>query len=159
MRLNSVWKLRRGFLEEWPETELFHFCFFWPHCTTCVILVRPPGIEPVSPALAVWSLNQWTTREVLKLSFESEECASGLGAQGPVMKEGVNESSHQWKKQSAKAREGFPGEEPICQCRRWERHGFDPWVRKIPWRRAWQPPLVFLSGESHGQKSLEGCNP
>ena len=28
------------------------------------------------------------------------------------------------------------------QCRR---HGFDPWIRKIPWRRKWQPnPVVFL---------------
>ena len=32
-------------------------------------------------------------------------------------------------------------------------HGF-PWVGKIPWRRAWQPTLVFLPGESHGQRSL-----
>ena len=31
------------------------------------------------------------------------------------------------------------------QCRRL---GFDPWVEKIPWRRAWQPTLVFLPGES-----------
>ena len=34
----------------------------------------------------------------------------------------------------------FPGDasgkEPTCQCRRCKRHGFDPWVRKIPWRRA-----------------------
>ena len=30
------------------------------------------------------------------------------------------------------------------------------WVRKIPWRRAWQPTLVFLLGESHGQRSLAG---
>ena len=29
--------------------------------------------------------------------------------------------------------------------------GFDPWVRKIPWRRAWQPTPVFLPGKSHGQ--------
>ena len=26
--------------------------------------------------------------------------------------------------------------------------GFDPWVGKIPWRKAWQPTPVFLSGES-----------
>ena len=31
---------------------------------------------------------------------------------------------------------------------------FDPWVRKIPWRRAWQPSPVFLPGESHRQRSL-----
>ena len=34
------------------------------------------------------------------------------------------------------------------------RHGFDPWVEKIPWRRAWPPTPVFLLGESHGQGSL-----
>ena len=39
------------------------------------------------------------------------------------------------------------------------RHGFDPWVRKIPWRRKWQPIPVFLPGESHGQKSLAGYGP
>ena len=32
--------------------------------------------------------------------------------------------------------------------------GFDPWVGKIPRRRAWQPTPVFLPGESHGQRSL-----
>jgi len=31
--------------------------------------------------------------------------------------------------------------------------GFDPWVRKLPWRREWQPTTVFLPGEFHGQKS------
>ena len=47
---------------------------------------------------------------------------------------------------------GFPGgaraKELACQCRRHKRHGFDPSVGKIPWRRVWKPTLVFLSGES-----------
>ena len=38
-----------------------------------------------------------------------------------------------------------------CQCRRHKRHGFDPWVGKIPWRRPWQPTPVFLPGESRGK--------
>ena len=38
------------------------------------------------------------------------------------------------------------------------RHGFYPWVRKIPWR-AWQPTPVFLSGESHEWRSLVGYSP
>ena len=46
------------------------------------------------------------------------------------------------------------GKEYTCQCRRSNRLGFDPWVRKIPWKRAWQPTPVFLPGESHGQRSL-----
>ena len=33
------------------------------------------------------------------------------------------------------------------------------WVRKIPWRRAWQPIPVFLPGESQGQRILVGYNP
>ena len=36
---------------------------------------------------------------------------------------------------------------------------FDPWVWKISWRRAWKPTPVFLPGESHGQRSLEGYSP
>ena len=35
---------------------------------------------------------------------------------------------------------------------------FDPWVRKIPWGRKWQPTPVFLPGKSHGQRSLAGYN-
>ena len=35
----------------------------------------------------------------------------------------------------------------------------DPQVRKIPWRRKWQPTPVFLPGEFHGQRSLAGCSP
>ena len=54
--------------------------------------------------------------------------------------------------------QGFPGggsdKVPACQCRRHKRHRFDPWVRKIPWRRAWQPTSVFMPGESLGQRSL-----
>ena len=40
-----------------------------------------------------------------------------------------------------------------------KRHGFNPWVRKIPWRRKWLPTLLFLLGKFHGQKSLEGYSP
>ena len=58
---------------------------------------------------------------------------------------------------------GFPGvascTEPIHQCRRHNRHRFDSWVEKIPWRRAWQPTPLFLPGESHGQRSLAGYSP
>ena len=58
---------------------------------------------------------------------------------------------------------GFPGsasgKEPACQRRRLKRCRFDPWVGKIPWRRAGQPTPVSLPGESHGQRSLMGYSP
>ena len=46
------------------------------------------------------------------------------------------------------------GKEPTCDAGDTGRYGFHPRVREIPWRRAWQPTLVFLPGESHGQRSL-----
>ena len=46
--------------------------------------------------------------------------------------------------------------ELVCQHRRHKRRGFDPWFRKIPWRRKWQPTPVFLPGESHGHRNLVG---
>ena len=41
---------------------------------------------------------------------------------------------------------GISGKEPTCQCRGHKRHGFDPWAKKMSWRRAWQPiqAQVFL---------------
>ena len=58
---------------------------------------------------------------------------------------------------------GFPGgasgKEPTSQCRRCKRPEFNPWVRKIPWRRKWQPTPVFLPRESHGQRRLIGYSP
>ena len=55
---------------------------------------------------------------------------------------------------------GFPGgassKEPACQYKGHKRHGINPWVGKISWRRTWQPTPVLLPGESHEQKSLVG---
>ena len=56
--------------------------------------------------------------------------------------------------------EGFPGgsdgKESACNA---GDPGLIPGSGKSPWRRAWQPTPVFLPGESHGQRSLGGCNP
>ena len=45
---------------------------------------------------------------------------------------------------------------PACQ---WRRHGFDLWVRKIPWSREWLHIPVFSPRKSHGQSSLAGYSP
>ena len=42
------------------------------------------------------------------------------------------------------------GKESACHDRR---RGFDPWVRKIPRRRKWQPTAVFSSGKSNRQRN------
>ena len=40
------------------------------------------------------------------------------------------------------------GKVPTCQSRIYKRHGFHPWLGKIPWRRAWQPTPVIFPGQS-----------
>ena len=59
------------------------------------------------------------------------------------IKEGIRSFIPRW----------YSGRESACQCRR---RGFDPWVRKIPWRRKRQPTPVFLPEKSHGKRSLAG---
>ena len=54
------------------------------------------------------------------------------------------------------------GKESTCQCRRRKRCGFNPWVRKIPWSRKWQPtPTLaweiqtsFISHRGHSLLTL-----
>ena len=48
----------------------------------------------------------------------------------------------------------FPGGSVVENLPANTRDGFTPWVGKIPWRREWQPTLIFLPGKSHGQRSL-----
>ena len=54
---------------------------------------------------------------------------------------------------------GTSGKELACQCRRHRRCRLDCWVWKIPWRKAQQPTLVSLTGESHGQSNLVSYTP
>ena len=48
---------------------------------------------------------------------------------------------------------------PLASTGRCNRRGLGPWVGTIPWGRTWLPTLVFVPGESHGQKSLAGHSP
>ena len=49
------------------------------------------------------------------------------------------------------------GEDPVCRVGATGDTGSIPgWVRKIPWRRKWQPTPGFMPGECHGQRSLAG---
>ena len=62
---------------------------------------------------------------------------------------------------------GFPGgsdgKESACMQETWaQRLGrpvFNPWVRKIPWKREWQATPVFFPGKFHRQRSLAGYSP
>ena len=98
--------------------------------------------------------NSWLLNQV-------KFCVSGYW-EGESAQRGTLKSAH-WSFEFLTETElwmGFPGgasgKEPACQGRRLKRWGCDPWIRKIPWRRKWQPTPVFLPGEFHGQRGLVG---
>ena len=101
-----------------------------------------PGIKHVSlmsPALAG---RLFTTRGAWEALHHSAHFPlAGTQSHGPIKPQGMPGN-------------GASGKEPTCQYRRYKRCRFNPWVRKIPWRRVWQCTPTFLPGESHGQKSL-----
>ena len=94
-------------------------------------------------------LNQWWHHISLALppcpslnvSLSAWVPVLGISSQGPFHYKQSFEKTYNWI-------QGFPGrtsaKEPACQCRRCKRHWFDPWVRKIPWRKAWQKSQTQL---------------
>ena len=80
--------------------------------------------------------------QCMKVKSESEGAQSCLTLSDPVDCSLPGSTVH-----------GLSSKESACQCRR---HRFNPWVRKIPWRRKWQPTPVFLPGKSHEQRNLAG---
>ena len=145
------------------------FIFLICSCEISFILwsIRPSLVSQLvnnPPAVQETGFNPWVgkvpwTREWLPTpafwpgEFHGQKSLSGYrpwGQKESDMTEWLSLSWQVW---------GFPGgasdKELTCQCRRHQRHGFDPWMGRIPWRRKWQPTSVLLSGESHGQRSLQ----
>ena len=102
---------------------------------------------------------------VIVLGIEEKKCKKGkwLPKEALQIVEERKEAKGKGKKGKIHPTKGFPGgasgKDPTCQCRRLKRCRFDPWVKKIPWRKAWQSISVFLPGESYGQRSLSGYSP
>ena len=94
---------------------------------------------------------------------ETNSIVNQLSSPIKNLKSDIQENNNISKKESPQIFMGFPGgisgKQPACQCRRFKGHRFNPYVEKIPWRRKWQPTLLFLPGESHGQRSLLGYCP
>ena len=109
------------------------FCFFRAsQVRACV----PSHLSCVQLLVTLWTVAH---QALLSMGFSRQEYWSGLPC--PLPRDFLGVAS---------------GKEPACQCRR---PGFNPWARKIPWRRKWQPTPVFLLGYSHRQRSLAGYSP
>ena len=115
---------------------------------------RPRALEPIFCSKK--AAYQWEARAPhLESSLRSPQLEQSPHA---AMK-----TQHSQKSINKTINWGFPGgasgKEPACQCRRHKRCGLDPWVRKILWKRAWQPTPVFLPGASHGKRSPADYSP
>ena len=107
-----------------------------------------------------WATTTFTFKDIQD-KVSSRQLYIGAWRAGPrsVLAIWICEPLHRWYTCHSP---GFPGsasgKEPACLCRRHKRCRFNPWVGKIPWRRAWQSSPVFLPAEFHGQRSLAGYN-
>ena len=114
----------------------FFFFFPWPYHSACEILVPLPGVKPASPALAAWSLNHRTAREVLTCMFWFNLQTYSVISPGLPW----------WlssKEPPAKAGDA----------------GSIPGLGRSPeWRNGQLTP-VLLSGKFHGQRTLAGYSP
>ena len=94
-------------------------------------------------------------------SFHPQRCGTPLAHQCVIIPEHCHPGKLTWASvHSFYWGRVFPGvsdcKESACNA---GRPRFDPWVKKIPWRRKWLPTPVFLPRESHGQRSLVGYSP
>ena len=99
------------------------------------------------------------TPTLLLFPWGCAECASCWHCRDPSSRGGGAQVVRIWAPTWVQS--GFPGGWWVKNLPAMQetRGGFNPWVRKIIWRRAWQPTPVFLPGESHGQRSLVGYGP
>ena len=95
------------------------------------------------------------TKDLKKKSL-SKNCSSWNGPDLKGNAKGSTEIHPSLQKKKIGGICSTSGKESACQCIRHKRQGFDPWVRKIPWRRVWQLTQVFLATESHGERNLVG---
>ena len=125
-------------------------------CSRWDLVLWWPVIQPVIPC--IWELGVWATGppgQSLWGILNSFLCALDLGRWflrcqfSLFITVSASDRLPWWLR----------GKELAYQCRKCRRYWFNPWVRKIPWRRVWQPTPVFLPRESHGQRSLAGCSP
>ena len=119
---------------------------------------RGAGVGPRKPGERIsgrkWPIT-WEFEMLLLKSRKKTELTTGFSNVEDIWQQGRFWSG--FKKE--RLPQGLSGKESACQCRWPRRCQFNPWVGMIPWKRKWQPTLVFLPVKFHGQRSLVGNSP
>ena len=137
-------------------------------------LIAEPGQSPMDSLMPAWEpgqLQEYVQKSWVELLGAAQACTLGWlrshlvpnSAQVELMLQGLPWWSYSvlplqgagvWSLvREVRAFRWLSGKESACQCRG---HVFNPWVRKNPWRRKWQPTSVFLPGKSHRERRLVG---
>ena len=109
----------------WAENTFFlptflHFSFILPYAILRIVMSSPTS-----------------KRKNLRVKERDQEISTRLKSRKSVSsREGFFFSFSYCSRIHVGFPSGVSDKEPACQCRRYKRHGFDPWVRKIPWKRA-----------------------
>ena len=131
--------------------------FFGPKA--CGIFSSPIRDQTCTPCIESWRFNHWTTREV-SLNFLNFKIFHMKRIKNKIIFTSLLFRLNIWlyllQTEGHLYRHGWKSPAPFNLL---PPERFDPWVGLIPWRRAWQPTLVFLPGEYHGQRSLAGYSP
>ena len=133
----------------------------------CMVFIEPPRLSAVLPSTRIESVVKVLVVQSFltvcapiahqapqSMGFHRRKFWTGLPFPSPrdLPNPGINPRSPALQVDSLPG--GFPGgsagKESTCQNKRCKRCEFDPWVGKIPWRRKWQPTLVFFPGKFHG---------
>ena len=159
---------QRQNIQEGTQTFKNNICGRSRHMPACCVLFNFMSTKPNPMPRSEQMLNKRLSNKPMN---EKTLCSgiSSLLEEGMVVRgvPSVAWQPHLWSWAAEDSRgsyferspSGSTGKEPICQGRRCWRHRFDSWVRKMPWRRKWQPTPVFLPGKSHGQRNLAGYSP
>ena len=155
---------RVPFLKSLLNLLQYCFCLWFGYFDSkaCVILAPRPEIKPAPHALEAKVSTTGSSRKPPE-GHDSEATEPGLKVEWSLAKI-LNQGQRGPPRYIGGWRQGrlpryCSGKESTCQCRRHKRHRFNPWVKKIPWSRKWQPAPVFLPGKFHGWRSLAGYSP
>ena len=144
---NSSQKIGAKWDVQGPRAKELRNAFFFHWCKLQTLL-RSPSWEAGTP-LERRSPNHQGLNSALSLPVVAFPTSSGLSE--PLKQLG-----------SLRPCNAGLGASPVAQwsrihlqCRSRRRCRFNPWIRKIPWRREWQPVPAFLPGKSHWTGGLQ----
>ena len=150
------WAAVHGVMKSWTRLSDFTFSFHFhalekemaTHCS--VLAWRIPGTgEPVG-LLSMGSQNQTWLKRLSSSSSKKRQARVKVSLSGYSCQNSYF-VMHYWLLGG-----GSDGKKSSCDAIEPE---FDPWVRKMPWRKEWLPTPAFLPGEFHGQRNLAGYSP